>query len=232
VRGWVDAVRAQVDEDFAPHWGHIEVRYGNNPQPGEIIVPIRDNTDIGGAGGYHYYDGLDPHGVVFLDSGQPDVVLSHEILEIAADATTNFFAMNFGAIGPTEWRIVEVCDPVQRFTYAKRGYQVSDFVTRQYFGEYGEEPLDYSFLGAVSQPYEIANGGYQIVYTDDRGYEYVFAAGETLPVEDGGPGTGGMLDMPYNGKPAQRLMAATFDSIVDPGFLTHRRIQKIIEARV
>lgn len=223
VSSWTDAVREQVDQDFSPHWGWARVRFANNPDSDEVLVVVRDQTDMPGAAGYHYYDGLEPLGFVFLSSSMPpSITLSHEVLEIIADATTNHFAMVRTTTG-TEWRIHEVCDPVQRFAYQRRGHAVSDFVTRNYFGEWGETAPEYSFMGAVSKPFQIADGGYQIVFTEARGYEGVFGAGDRWAIQPS-ESTGGLLvARAYEAQDCVCVPAGLLAST--DRFMTHHRVR-------
>lgn len=186
VREWANAVEYQLKDHATPHYGYTEFRFAadNTPREDEWVITIEDRTDLRGAGGYHGADGLkyEPYGKVFLDSGNPSGVLSHEALEIRYDPYANFYS-RFSA---TKLWIMEACDATQADYYDINGVSVSNFLFPAWWGDFGEARGEYDYLGLITRPYEIRRGGYQIVLnTQTNTFETPTASGEVVPP---GPG--------------------------------------------
>lgn len=178
---WVLGVQAQVDEDFT--WGAANLHVGTAADiDGKAwLLPVRDRSTFDGALGWHSisneHGDWDPVGEVSLEGGLGSVTLSHEVLEMIANPMIGAFQ----SVGTSEWWILEVCDPVQRQSYTKRGVQVSDFVHREWFGDPGESG-GYNHLGTLVSNYQLERGGYQIVYNSDT-REFDNRFGATSPTE-------------------------------------------------
>lgn len=89
---------------------------------------------------------------------------SHEIIEMLADPFSNRLIAGDSITGDgkrVEY-LVEVCDPCQdaSFGYQINGVLVSDFYTPQYFNAAGTSGAKYDYLGKMSQPRTVLEGGY------------------------------------------------------------------------
>src|SRR5262245_54484778 len=101
------AINRQIAEDFEPYWAfggrlRLEGAIGRRPQKrklaelrGDAVLYLSDEIDLDDALGYHEanFRGI-PYGFVFVELcaqlGDPwSVVLSHEALELIADAQAN-----------------------------------------------------------------------------------------------------------------------------------------------
>jgi hypothetical protein len=93
-------------------------------------------------------------------------VASHELAEMAVDPYATSAAIERSSLyigGPSKVWALEVCDPVQSFTYGIRlngvTYQMADFVYPAYFSDIGTYPFDKNHH--VVAPFTPAKGGYQ-----------------------------------------------------------------------
>jgi hypothetical protein len=192
------ALQRQVNRDYRPIWGTnaavVPVFRGQPPPPGTWWLVILDDMDVAGALGYHDLtsEGL-PIGKVGaktdLEFGaKVSVTCSHELLEMLGDPEINLLVED-----PDAGRLYayENCDAVESddLAYEVLGQMVSDFVLPAYFNPYrrGNEPL--SFRGNVSNPFELAPGGY-LSYREvgDSAWKQVFAktrSGDLLRVKPG-----------------------------------------------
>lgn len=158
--------QSQVDNEFRWYWGidpYLDINGSGSPV---IIVDYPGPNDPQGALGYHWVDGNDnPYAVVFAglcdDYGYSVTgVLSHELLEMAADQLANTVDLwDFGN-GTGIIVIQEVCDPCELNLYyeAPNGTIVSDFALPSWFSPIGQWPYD--ALGAIPSPLTLASGGY------------------------------------------------------------------------
>jgi hypothetical protein len=171
----VAALQLQVTRDFAPIWGvTARVRFfPKGKQPADAWwLACFDTSDQAGALGYHDTNpaGL-PLGKAFVGTdlhygAQPSVTLSHELLEMLGDPEINLTAQ----VGDTEFYAYEACDAVEadELGYKIGNVLVSDFVTPAWFGRSFAGP--YSFRQNVSQPLQLAKGGYISVWTPHGGW--------------------------------------------------------------
>jgi hypothetical protein len=180
----IRAVNRQIAEDFYPYWGYratlrLEGRASTKPEieepwelRGDAIIYLWTKAEVEGVLGYHAenFRGL-PCGFVFTDLaqelGEPySVTLSHEALELIADANVNKLA---AGPHPAEPRAVlhwyEMCDAVQAETYKIDGVDVSNFVLPLYFTP-GEQIgglndfLGRTHRGRTLQSFGVNPGGY------------------------------------------------------------------------
>ena len=167
-------LQEQVDRDFFPLWGWRAklVVASRKPPRGamQIWLKGKPDPDDEGAFGYHFIDGH-PITYVFTRDEKDQRVddyattLSHEVLEMIADPGVNLYADGYYISKSKRhyraWVPYEVCDPVEETLYEIRGVKVSDFVVPEWF-EPEREPgsMDFSFRGAVTEPFELAPGGY------------------------------------------------------------------------
>jgi len=178
VRKVVAAIQKQVDRDFFPLWGwRAELAFRPRRSPKNPMHILLRNSNRKSDPGYHFVDGIpeaevftrDAHGRVLSDW---QATLSHEVLEMIADPGVNLYARgHVSRSGRRRKAFVayEVCDPVQDRLYVIDSVQVSDFVTPEWFEpERQRDSTPFSFLRAVSQPFELTEGGYIDAYLDGR----------------------------------------------------------------
>jgi len=170
VQAAIPAAQAQVNEDFLPIWKNavnddvtLSFLGKGKPVPTTIWpLYVMDHTDQPGALGYHEDAEGRIEGKVFAADDAADGVswtvdLTHELLEMLGDPTTNTL------IKLLDGRecIREVCDAVEddSVAYQKNGILVSNFVTPAYFFEGGGAAYD--FRGKLTAPAPaLTPGGY------------------------------------------------------------------------
>jgi hypothetical protein len=167
----IPAFQAQVTEDWLPHWPgrgatlHFTAS-GNAVPAGMWPLYILDTTDVPGAGGYHDDDGGLVQGKIFAADAAAygeawTVDLTHELLEMLGDPTTNTILPLPGH--PGLHCLQEVCDAVEddRYGYTKPQWPhvlLSDFVLQAYFKG---GPGPYDFKGHLTRPAPgLLHGGY------------------------------------------------------------------------
>jgi hypothetical protein len=153
----IRAINAQIEQDFYPYWSigatlRLEGAIGVDPDldnptanlRGDAIIYLEDKiSDDTDALGYHdlHFSGI-PFGFVFTEisreMGEPwQVTLSHEGLELIADAEVNRLIMGPHPDPKEKGRLVfhwyEMCDAVQAESYEIHGVPVSNFVLPLYF---------------------------------------------------------------------------------------------------
>lgn len=171
VKRYMAALQIQVSRDFAPLYGvNIALRYAPKSEVlhgKEWLLGIYDTAEQAGYLGYHDLTANGtPLGKVFAkttynDGGLLSVVMSHELLEMAADPW-----INLTAIDPVTNRLYafEVCDAVEadELGYDINSVRVSDFVKPHFFTR-NEQPTKgelYSFNGKLTKPFSLDPGGY------------------------------------------------------------------------
>jgi hypothetical protein len=171
----VRAIQKQVDRDFFPMWGwRANLVFEPRRRPKNamtITIKGAPSDEDEGALGYHFSNVGMPETYVFTRDENGKRVkeyystLSHEVLEMIADPGVNLFASGYH-ITPTGRHLraflaYEVCDPVQEELYVIDGVKVSDFVAPEWFEEErAGAALRFSHLESVSEPFELAPGGY------------------------------------------------------------------------
>jgi hypothetical protein len=156
------ALTKQSIRDFAPMWKRSATV---TAFPSQSSVPvgywkmiIQDDIGAPGAAGYHTDDTHQPYALIEFDSGW-SVTCSHELLEMLADPWGNHLYP--GIMNNKRVQILEeMCDPCEAFTYTIDGVTVSDFVVPEFFSEASRMSHTYSFLGKLTAPYQVADGGY------------------------------------------------------------------------
>lgn len=169
----LSALAKQVYRDLAPVYGEtpgLELAT-ESTFTGDAAIIIQDKPDIDGALGYHSetLEGM-VYGRVFvepiisnggsLQDGPNSVscTLSHELLEMIGDEYCNKWAD-----GPMGEYAHELCDAVQSNSYDIDGVSVSNFVYPRFFDTYAPSDSKLDHLGLLSKPFEMTDGGYQIL---------------------------------------------------------------------
>ena len=163
----VRAINRQLADDFEPYWSigaelRLEGHSARQPDKqrlvdlrGDAIIYLWDGSDVDDALGYHDANAAGiPFGFVFTDLTEQlgenwTVTLSHEALELVADANVNILAAGPHPAEPTRdvFHWYEMCDAVQAETYEIDHVEVSNFVLPLYFTASAEEGARNDFLG-------------------------------------------------------------------------------------
>lgn len=204
----IPAWEKAANQDFAPVWDtpqvNIELLHGRAPR-NAIVATFQASGAVQGALAYHTINRGQPSIVVYTGVGDlygysNSVSFTHELFETLADPYVAGANMGTGAdiyIGqkpvffpPGLLFVNEVSDPVEAYQYELDHVAISDFVTPNYFGDGVSGGLDY--MNVLTHPFQIAKGGYQIVWyqngwqeiTNFRGYSHLdprgFLQGEKL----------------------------------------------------
>jgi hypothetical protein len=185
---WVLAVDKQLREHCAPLWDGAPCGvafYGNAhrlPADKTALLGIVDDDGNAESAGYHSQIGDRIFGLVDMSQAKnPSVVLSHEVLEMYANA--HLTRKVSGPKGREYY--IEICDPTQRDDYQieaelfgkTRHIAVSDFVLPEWYGLPNVDKHDgrTTYLDRHElEQFEVAPGGYQIAEESDG--EIVFLA--------------------------------------------------------
>jgi hypothetical protein len=156
------ALSKQMIRDFEPMWRRtatVTAFQAPSAVPvGYYQIIVKDNIDAPGAAGYHSDANNQPYAWIQYDSSW-SVTCSHELLEMIADPWGN--RLYPGIMQGKRVQILEeMCDPCEAFTYTIDGVSVSDFVCPEFFSAVPRASKTYSFLGSLTAPYQVANGGY------------------------------------------------------------------------
>jgi hypothetical protein len=160
------ALNEQVQADFAPVW-RVSATVGAYPTapPHTWRVELVDDTGEPGALGFHTDDHHQPYALVDV-GGEWTVTASHELLEMLGDPWGNRLhtaATLPGWDGSPSTRLrylVELCDPCEAFSYPVGGVPVSDFLLPSFYRSSPNAVGGYSHLGRLTEPLEVADGGY------------------------------------------------------------------------
>jgi hypothetical protein len=181
----VAALQLQLTRDFSPVWGISGVvsaflSLRELPPACIPLVIVPEGALLAREHGFHITEKGQPVGMIEASDGW-SLLASHELLEIVCDpqgkrkvlgesladahakevvASANHYPRQ----GQVEY-LLEICDPCQDSTYIVNGFQVSDFVTPQYYAPGATRYQCYSFTGRVTRPREVLNGGYITWYT-------------------------------------------------------------------
>lgn len=170
VKAILPALSLQVSRDLASVWSGVEadlvfVSTGAGIPQGAWALCILDDTDQADALGYHDLTmGGQPISKIFAktdsDYGEDwRVTASHELCEMLCDPEIDQVVTTIYE-GKSATTIREVCDAVEGNTYSIDGVILSDFVTPNFFDSAITSGVKYDFLGALSAPMTIAQGGY------------------------------------------------------------------------
>jgi hypothetical protein len=178
IKKWVAAVQLQANNDISKYWSYtVQMNVlpkGATPTKGHWMCGFFDNSTDAGVLGWH---DVTPDGQplikVFTKESEkygesPSVTLSHEIAESIGDPDANTTIKGYDESGKPCLYFMENCDPVEAREYNVNGVPVSDFVTPAWWvasSTTGATRMD--FLGAISKPYEILQGGYMLVSYDN-----------------------------------------------------------------
>jgi hypothetical protein len=176
VKPVVPSLQTQVRRDFALPWGAnaklVFLPKKSKPSPASWWIGIFDDSHQAGVLGYHDITakGL-PLGKVFARTDKQlgcewTVTLSHELLEMLGNPSSNLFVQhqsNKGFLYPYE--VCDACEP-DKFGYKIDSVLVSDFVYPAWFEHFhkkGSTRFDHCKL--TVRPFQVLPGG--SIYTFD-----------------------------------------------------------------
>ena len=153
-------------------------------------VVLLDTSDEAGALGYH---DLTPEGKplskCFIKTdlqygSEPSVTISHELWEMMVDPYINQFDYD------SNRRVFvahESADAVEadELAFEVDGVKVSDFVLPRFFDPTAghDNTVQFSYQNAVQQPFELAHGGYEILYIPGKGFTQNVAKDQTEQID-------------------------------------------------
>jgi hypothetical protein len=182
VQRWTAACARQIREHVAPAYGMKPVKVAflsaaSHAPAGAWVITVMDDADQAGDLGWHTQDAAGRiYGRVFvkpcLQYGVPvSTTGSHEIVETFCDpGVDRWVDTNRGYSVP--W---EACDPVEGDSYLIDGVAVSDFVCPGWYGRSGGR-LHWLDNGSISQPFDLAPGGYVVRRWKDGHEDQEFGA--------------------------------------------------------
>lgn len=163
----VNAINKQLSLHFAPVWAvesqavvFQDVKTAKSL--GYYPVTIQYEIDEQTLGGYHAVgdDGI-PYGLVKYSS-RSSYVLSHEIMEIVHNPFLKKFRKTTGYKENEDdpLFVEEVADATDGKGYLIDGFEVSNFITPDWFNKTHQEGIKYDYLGLLKRPRELYEGGY------------------------------------------------------------------------
>jgi hypothetical protein len=180
------ALQMQLTRDFTPVWGIPAVvspfmSLDQVPPASIPLLIVKPDLLAPRGHGFHLGTKGQPIGLVAGGPGW-SLAASHELLEIVCDpqGKTKVIGESIAdqhpkALTPTAKRhpypqgqvayLLEICDPCQKFHYTLNGFQVSDFVTPQYYEAGATASGQFSFTGKVTKPRQVPSNGYLTWYT-------------------------------------------------------------------
>lgn len=169
----IKAMQIYIDKHIVPVWGtKAKLVKSTDFIPGAWAIVFLDDADQPGALAYHDLtpDGL-PESKVFvrttIENGDlVSVSASHELVEMLIDP-----AINLMTTGPDPKAVYayESADPVEALSFPVNGIPMSDFIYPAYFEDFhAPGSVAFDHLGKVSKPFEILDGGYQIIFKSGK----------------------------------------------------------------
>ncbi len=170
VQTMAGAVRRQLLEHYCSAWnvGLYDFDVGvftsvdRLPADSFPIVMVDDGATPGALGWHSVVSGMVDVGEAIQMGLEPSTVLSHEVLEYAADPYLQRWATD--PYNGWQWA-VEVADAVENDSYLIDGVRVSNFVLPAFFNHYSPGPYDH--MGLLSKPFSVLDGGYSVVKKTD-----------------------------------------------------------------
>jgi hypothetical protein len=164
----VAAMQVYVDQFVAPAWGTpAELIKATNFVKGAWAMPFVDSSREAALEGYHDLtpEGL-PMSMVFVTNSLKNkelvsVSASHQLVEMLVDP-----GINLVTTGPGSGLYAyESADPVEALSFNVDGIPMSDFVYPAYFEYFHRSgSVQFDQMNRVTRPFEILEGGYQIVF--------------------------------------------------------------------
>ncbi len=166
----IAAMQAYVTRCIVPVWSTpATLIKATTIKQGQWGLVFLDDADVDGALAYHdLTTGGFPLSKVFVKTtiGNGELVsvsASHELVEMLVDP-----AINMMTTGPGNLMYAyESADPCEALSFKVNGIPMSDFVYPSYFEAFRKpRSTRFDYMRAISKPFEILPGGYQIIFQD------------------------------------------------------------------
>jgi hypothetical protein len=170
-----------ASDHFAKVWGiDARLRFVSHEDmtswKGAANLLLLDNSDEASALGYHDVtpEGL-PLGKVFVATtlqygGEPSATTAHELAELLGDPRINQYAYDDRRNMMVAYETADAVE-ADEFGFKVGKHLMSDFVTPAFFDPARRDKGDrFSYRGHVHQPFELAAGGYEILFDPRRGF--------------------------------------------------------------
>jgi hypothetical protein len=161
------ALTIQVVRDFEPYYGkQATVTVQKELAAGYWPIYIKREIGRKGMNGYHYFTAENlPYSMVKFGTDWT-ITASHELLEMLH----NPYAVEFEGYNEVEY-VEEVSDATNGRHYEIDGVKVSNFITPNYWDLTKTEGIKYDFMGLLTEPRQLVEGGY-MSFTDNLGNYY------------------------------------------------------------
>ncbi|MEO6028377.1 MAG: hypothetical protein ABIR79_16045 [Candidatus Binatia bacterium] len=186
------ALQKQVARDLRPIWqlnATVDAFASLDDVPlGYWPIVMMDKIPFPAQGIHLNKKNGDPFALVEV-SNNWTLTTSHECLEMLVDPSGNRTVAS-NSVKPGQGRVsylVEVCDPSEaaKFAYTVNGVLLSDFYTPEFFDPVPSNGVRYSFVGAITQPREVLDGGYLSWFDPASGHAFqIFVAGSKKTFKD------------------------------------------------
>jgi hypothetical protein len=185
------ALQMQLTRDFTPIWGIPAVVSGFEsleevPPACMPLLIVTPGSLESREHAFHLTENGQP--MAFVEAGAGwSLPASHELLEMVCDPFGKTKVMGESIADHADAKsfipaakdyrepqgqvayLLEICDPCQASHYTVNGFQVSDFVTPEYYAPGAPTGGRYSFTGKVTKPRQVLDGGYITWYTSIPG---------------------------------------------------------------
>lgn len=168
----VAAMQRFCDECFSPIWQlQAKLSVTDGPVAGSWGLVFMDTADSPGALAYHDEENNAPLSKVFVKTtlaaaADLSVSASHELLEMLVDSACNRFVTESDSASPV-WMSFEAADPVEDQFFPVGGFNMSNFVTPDWFDPQSPGPR-FDYLHNLTKPFELSAGGYAVTLKDGQ----------------------------------------------------------------
>lgn len=160
------ALQTQVTDDYVPYWfDDATIEIATERKKGVWPIYIQNNLDQAGVNGYHWFDEVSPYAKVLFNA-EWQYTLSHELLEMIRNPYANK-RKGYDEV----FFVEEVADATNGRGYEIDGVKLSNFITPNYWDLTKSTGIKYDFLGLLSEPRQLADGGY-MPFEDNLGNYY------------------------------------------------------------
>lgn len=179
VHAITDAAQQDLIENFGPAWGITSklVFVPSSDQmswKGKPNLVVLDTSDEANALGYHDFtpEGL-PLGKAFAKTDQMDgaklsVTLTHELWEMLVDPNIRLCVQDDSRSCFVAYESADAVE-ADELGHAVNGQVISNFVLPNYFVRGTPGPYDFGHV--LSQPFQLAEGGYESYWTPNGGWQ-------------------------------------------------------------
>lgn len=189
------AIQKQVSRDVGPIWNldaSVDAFANLEDVPLGYWTVLIDDTIPYDAQGIHLNDDNGQPFALIAYSDDWSLTTSHESVEMLVDPSGN---RTVAANSPdaSQGRVlilVETCDPSEaaKYGYTVNGVLVSDFYTPHFFDPVVSPGVRYSFTGAITEPFEVLDGGYLSWWDPTTAHVFQeFVTGTKKRIKDQGP---------------------------------------------